>query len=302
MILTHGEENGMKTFASWSAQGERIPLRDADGTKRRIFCFRRRAAGPHVTLLHGFPTSSFDWAAAIDRLTGFHLLSFDFLGFGGSDKPADHVYSLAEQADFTEQVWSHHGVERTFLVAHDYAVSVGQELLARRREGRSAVDLAGVLFLNGGLYPDLHRALPAQEALLDPVHGPQLSQRIGEETFIASLRMTFSAAHTPTDEEFHQLWLSVAERDGQRIAHRLIHYIPDRRANAERWAGALETADLPLRFVWGMVDPVSGAHVVPRLRQRLPAAPILCLEDVGHWPAIEAPEVVARSIAEAAQP
>ena len=51
---------------------------------------------------------------------------FDFLGFGDSDKPADHVYSIHEQADLTEALWRRFGVERTALVAHDYGVSVAQ--------------------------------------------------------------------------------------------------------------------------------------------------------------------------------
>ena len=62
----------------------------------------------------------------------------DFLGFGASDKPADHDYSLLEQADLVEALWAQEGVDETALVAHDYAVSVAQELLARARRGRAA--------------------------------------------------------------------------------------------------------------------------------------------------------------------
>ena len=53
-----------------------------------------------MTVLHGFPSSSHDWARAAPQLaTGHALLLPDFLGFGASDNPADHDYSLTGQAD-----------------------------------------------------------------------------------------------------------------------------------------------------------------------------------------------------------
>ena len=61
---------------------------------------------------------------------------------------------------------------------------------------------------------------------------------------------------------------------------------------------ALETTDVPLSFVWGMLDPISGAHMAERIRERLPAAAFMALDDVSHWPALEAPERVARAVLE----
>lgn len=284
----------MLTFAEWTSQGERIPMRLGE-REFRIWS-RRRGSGPLLTLLHGFPTSAHDWSKVITQLADLDTLTFDFLGFGDSDKPSDHDYSIHEQADLVEAMWRHHGIRSTYLAVHDYAVSVAEELLARRIDGRLSVDLRGALFLNGGIYPDLHRALPAQEALLDPERGPLIGQMVSEETFTASLLVTFPPDRPPSAAVLHELWCAVANRDGQRIGYRLIKYILDRRRHAARWTAALENTDVPLRFVWGMLDPVSGGHVVPRIRERLPRAPLTCLDTVGHWPAIEDPETVVRSI------
>ncbi len=49
-----------------------------------------------------------------------------------------------------------------------------------------------------------------------------------------------------------------------------------------------------------MRDPISGAHMAERIRQRLPEAPLLALEDIAHWPALEAPERVGRAVIDAA--
>ena len=249
-----------------------------------------------MTLLHGFPSSSHCWARVAPPLATEHaLLLPDFLGFGASDKPADHAYSLTEQADLIEALWAHEGVDSTVLVAHDYAVSVTQELLARRSEGALSVDIVAVHLLNGGLYPDLHRPEPIQTALLDPELGPQISADITEEALTAALLPTFADGFDPASDSA-AMWTTLSRDDGHRLLHLLIRYIVDRRDHEDRWVQALEKTDVPLSFVWGMRDPISGAHMAARIRERVPHAPLEALHDVGHWPPLEAPERTVAAI------
>jgi pimeloyl-ACP methyl ester carboxylesterase len=265
------------------------------GAERSVFV-RRMGAGPSITLLHGFPSSSHDWAKLAPALAERHsVLMPDFLGFGASEKPADHDYSLHEQADLVEALWAHEGVSESMIVAHDYAVSVTQELLARRAEGGLAVELRGVRLLNGGLYPDLHRPQPTQTALLDPEQGPKISALLNEELFTAALSATFADGYD-AGPDIADIWQATSRESGQRIAHLLIRYIRDRETHAGRWVTALHTTDVPLGFAWGMLDPVSGAHMAERIREQLPDAPFLALEDVSHWPALEAPDRVAGAV------
>jgi len=284
----------MGAIAQWWAAGEhvRVGLRGDDHT---IFV-RRAGAGTHMTLLHGFPSSSHDWAKVLAPLAARHtLLLPDFLGFGASDKPAEHEYSLHEQADLVEALWAQDGVTSTVLVAHDYAVSVAQELLARRADGALAPELVAVHLLNGGLYPDLHRPEPIQTALLDPEQGPLISAQLTEEHIALALRPTFAAGYDAAADS-SDIWRSMQRDGGQRLAHLLIGYMTDRVRHRERWVSAMETTDVPLAFVWGMLDPISGAHVAARIRERLPGAPFTALADVGHWPPLEAPERVAAAL------
>jgi pimeloyl-ACP methyl ester carboxylesterase len=282
----------MSAIQEWWADGERVEL----GADSRLLFVRRMGSGPLMTLLHGFPSSSHDWAKIAPALAEHHsLLMPDFLGFGASDKPADHDYSLHEQADFVEALWDRDGVTATIVVGHDYAVSVVQELLARRADGALSVDLQAVHLLNGGLYPDVHRPQPIQLALLDPEQGPQISALANEELFVAGLQTTFPEGYDASADSA-DIWAATSRQDGHRISHRLIRYLDDRQRHAERWTGALETTDVPLGFVWGMLDPISGAHMAERIRERRPDAPLLALEDVGHWPQLEAPERVAQAL------
>jgi pimeloyl-ACP methyl ester carboxylesterase len=277
----------MGSIEQWWADGERVPI-PLGGAERTIF-LRSLGAGPSITLLHGFPSSSHDWAKVAPALAERHsLLMPDFLGFGASEKPVEHDYSLREQADLVEAIWAREHVEQTTLVVHDYAVSVAQELLARRAGRELAVELRAVHLLNGGLYPELHRPQPTQTALLDPEHGPKIGELITEELFVAGLRPTFAEGYDAAADSA-EIWRSMNRDEGQRLSHLLIRYMVDRERDGARWVAALEQTDVPLAFVWGMLDPVSGAHMAERIRERLPGAPLLALDDVAHWPQLEAP-------------
>ena len=64
-------------------------------------------------------------------------------------------------------------------------MSVAQELLARRAEGRLRRRAAIGELMNGGLYPELHRPQPIQEALLDPEKGPKIGAALTKELVVA---------------------------------------------------------------------------------------------------------------------
>ena len=140
---------------------------------------------------------------------------------------------------------------------------------------------------------DLYHPLPTQTALQRPVLGAALSRLISERGFNRSFARIFSARHPIAPDELRQHWRAVRRRDGTRNYHRLIRYIGERKRHKARWEAALERPGVPARYVWGMRDPVSGGQMMAHLRERVPDASIRELEDVGHYPQIEAPDVVA---------
>ncbi|MFN2463838.1 MAG: alpha/beta fold hydrolase [Candidatus Dormibacteria bacterium] len=283
-------------LAAWWAGGERIAVELPGGISRHIFV-RVMGSGPWLTCLHGFPTSSWDWARVAPALAlERRLLVFDLLGFGESDKPAGHDWSAFEQADIVEALWRRLGVEQTDLLAHDVGLTVGLELLARRQEGALSAAVNRAVFLNGGVYAGYHRPRPIQVALQRPLIGALIARLLSERRFGPALAEVFGPTQQPSASDLHQHWLSVARRDGNRNYHRLIRYIPERRLLAARWEGALEQTTIPLRFVWGMADPVSGAHMAEVIRERLPGAEIIALEGVGHYPHLEAPAEVVEAV------
>lgn len=249
--------------------------------------------GRPVTLVHGFPTSSHDWAPIVPALAdaGHRVTTMDLLGFGASAKPVGHAFRIVEQASIVTEVWRQLGVGPTALVAHDYGVSVAQELLHRNADRVTAVG-----FLNGGLYPDLHRPTRAQRVLHGPA-GVVLQHLITEPMYRKSLREILGREVDVAD--LHDMWRATTMHGGKRVQHRLLQYIDERRENADRWRSALEGYRGPMLFIWGPADPVSGAHVLPRLNERFPNARLVVLDDepaTGHYPQVENPVEVASAL------
>ncbi len=281
-------------IGEWWASGDRVAVQ-LRGADRAIFV-QRMGSGPTMTLLHAFLSSSYDWARLAPTLASrYSLLLPDFLGFGASDKPVDHAYSLHEQADLVEALWELEGITSTVVVAHDFAVSITQELLARRAEGRLRVDLEAVHLLNGGVYPHLYRPELASMTLLDPEHGPKLAATLTQELFALAMKPTFAGGFD-SSEDSADIFQAATRDGGREVATRLATYITDRAKHSERWVNALEQTDVPLSFVWGMLDPVAGEDMADVIRERCPSAGFVALENVAHWPALEASAQVTAAL------
>jgi pimeloyl-ACP methyl ester carboxylesterase len=290
------------TFESWREGGRRFMHRghaifwQAGGSARED-----AGKGPTLLCIHGFPTASWDWHAVWPGLCRqfAHVIAPDLIGFGWSDKPRDYHYSIFDQADLLEGLLRSLGVSRCHILAHDYGVTVAQELLARHEErsaaGDSSLVLQSICLLNGGLFPESHRPRPIQKLLLTPL-GPLLARAMREPAFARSFSAVFGHATRPNAAELHQFWELFSHGGGNRIAHKLIGYIPERRAHRARWVGALQATRVPLRVINGPVDPVSGAHLVARYRELVPYPDTVTLPGIGHYPQVEDPESTLQAL------
>ena len=139
----------------------------------------------------------------------------DLLGFGFSDKPTDINYSIIKQADLVEEVYRKCKLNNCTLFVHDYGVSIGQELLARinnkNRENlfnnnnniplsKYNFEMNGICFLNGGLFPETHRAKLIQK-ILNSFLGKYLSKLSSPNSIKKSLSSVFTIK--PTEEELN---------------------------------------------------------------------------------------------------
>jgi pimeloyl-ACP methyl ester carboxylesterase len=241
-----------------------------------------------LLLLHGFPSSSYDWRLLLDALPERAAIAFDFLGFGLSDKPRDHDYTLVWQADLTEAVVERFGGGPVAILAHDIGTSVATELMARDLRGDGRIEIAAVTMLNGSIVQRRAHPTTAQRLLLSPA-GPLAARLTSERFFRRQLGSIFSPAHPLSDDEAADQWALLTTLGGHRIGHRLVRYMREREKLADRWHGAFADWRGTLSLVWGMADPVAHPGMLEALVELRPGAPVTRLDDVGHYPQIEVP-------------
>jgi pimeloyl-ACP methyl ester carboxylesterase len=236
------------TTTGWEALGAYRRL-----AGHQVFTIDAPPLGPEehepVLALHGFPTSSFDYAAVLDRLrANRRVVLLDFLGFGLSDKPDLH-YTLALQADLVVALVDELELDRVALLTHDMGDTVGGELLARRHEGTWPV------LANGSIYIDQAHLTDGQQFLLALPDEKLPAGQADAGALATSLRATFSP-RTPTvpdgwpEDPLPDSVGQLLRQDGASVLPRTIRYLEERRANERRFTGAIETDRWPCRPWW----------------------------------------------------
>jgi pimeloyl-ACP methyl ester carboxylesterase len=253
-----------------------------------------------VLVLHGFPTSGYDWHRSLDVLGARRRVVIpDYPGFGLSAKP-DQRYTLFEHADAVVSVAEQLGVRSAVLVTHDLGDSVGGEVLARSLDGTLPFEVTQRVITNGSVYMDLVQLSVGQQLLLS-LPDERLPEGAGpdRDALIGALAGTLAPdADVPAGElEAHA---DLIVRDGgNRVLPRTIRYIEERRVHEDRWTGAIERHPSPLTIVWGDLDPIAVWPMAERLHERRPDATLVRLDGIGHYPMVESPERFNAALAHA---
>ncbi|HVN49977.1 MAG TPA: alpha/beta hydrolase [Acidimicrobiales bacterium] len=292
--------SAVEVIAEWEANGNLVQLGDDE-----VFVVDVDAEhpgdAPPLLVLHGFPTSSIDFAEVLPALrAGRRVVLLDLPGYGQSAKP-DRAYSLFAAADLVDALLERLGIDEVDLLTHDMGDSVGGELLARSIDGTLGFSIRNRVLSNGSIYLELAHLTPGQQFLMslpDEAVGPDAAPDV--DALVAALTATFAppdsvASHPDVDHVRAAADLIVAS-GGNRLLPRLIRYIEERRVHEGRWTGAIERHRAPLTIVWGDRDPIAVWQMTARLVERRPDATLTRLEGVGHYPMIEAPDEFAKAV------
>ncbi len=277
---------------AWHQSGSRFQFQDHDVFYRES----GRANKLPLLAIHGFPTCSWDWAWIEPRVSEFFfLIAPDLCDYGASRNKRARRTSIMTQADMLEALLVYLGHEAVDLLAHDVGDSVAQELLARQKAGVLKFAIKSAIFLNGGMFPDHHRPRPLQKALAGPL-GPLIARLTSQKKFVGGLKDVFGNTTGPDEALGAALYRASIGVNGKGALARRIHYMAERRENAERWRDAVLQPAMPMMLINGVDDPVSGAHMADAFEEIVPNARVERLAGIGHFPLIEAPDAVAGHI------
>jgi pimeloyl-ACP methyl ester carboxylesterase len=124
---------------------------DIDG----IEIFYREAGpqdAPNILLLHGYPSSSFQFRNFIPALADrWHFIAPDFPGFGYSATPDSmhFSYTFDDYTDFLERFTNSMNLTRYVLYLHDYGSQIGLRMIMKAPER-----IAALMIQNGDIYED----------------------------------------------------------------------------------------------------------------------------------------------------
>lgn len=271
----------------WKNSGSYFQYRN-----RQIF-WKREGAGETLLLIHGFPTSSWDWWKIWDSLIQkYTVYTLDMIGYGFSDKPMDFNYTIAAQVDLWEFFLKENKISEFHILAHDFGDTVVQEMLARVKENPSyELEIQSVCFLNGGMFPETNFPTFTQRMLLTPL-GVILKHFMGRNTLAKNFKKIFGKNTQATENEIDEFWEVVDYNSGKNVIPKLIKYLKERDTYKIRWREAIQYTNIPKRLIDGGVDPISGKHMAEFYKEIVPNADVIVLQEIGHYPQVEAPEQV----------
>jgi len=268
--------------------------------RHRIYVRNYAGQEPAIILMHGFP----DNLHLYDRLVPYlspsrHVITFDFLGWGASDKPANYPYSAKNQVGDLDAVITGLQLGQVVLVAHDAS-------------GPPAIEWALE-------HPDQVAAL----VLLNTYYCAMRTLRPPEAIFLFSTPLIRSVAR-PISGLFNHLifrrmyWWQVGRffRDAETrnqfvpLLYQQFDATPSARHAFFRLnedllgtirAGSKHIPKLrefrrPVRSIFGSSDPYLNSGVAEAFHELLPASELFLLPSARHFVQMDEPEEVARLI------
>jgi pimeloyl-ACP methyl ester carboxylesterase len=246
-----------------------------------------REAGPKdaptVVLLHGFPSSSREFATLIPLLaTRYHLIAPDFPGFGESDAPApsDYVYTFDNLAKTTNDLLEHLKIGKYSFYLHDYGGPVGFRMLAAHPERIQALVIQNANAYNEGL-GEKWKTIAAYWA--DPAGHPEVPKVFMS---LEAARVRHDGGSPHPDRYDPALWqeeYAFLSRPGEAtIQTALLYDYRNNVADYPSWQAWLRRHQPPTLVVWGRYDSSFIAAGAESYRRDLPNAEIHLL-DAGHF-------------------
>jgi len=255
--------------------------------------------GPAFVMMHGFPDNLHIYDRLIPALPGRQVITFDFLGWGASDKPSDHAYTSQQQEGELHAVLDALQIDQVVPVAHDASGPVAINWSLDHPERVSSLVLLNTYY---GQAPTLR--FPEFISLFaDPAYAA-LSRAMAQDPTVAGWLLAWQGRQFGDDEQVLQSLLTIV---GPQFAGTPSTFPPfigltsDLHATVQ--ANTRRMPDLkmfarPVRIIFGAEDPYLNPGVARSLHEALPTSDLALLPMKGHWPQLGgAPEVAQRMLA-----
>jgi pimeloyl-ACP methyl ester carboxylesterase len=255
-----------------------MPTADVNGVK---LSYEVTGQGEAVVFVHGYTGSTEDWANQTKVLTpGYKVVTFDLRGHGKSQAPErEEGYSIPLFAEDVFALLGKLNIDKCCLVGHSLGGFIALEFAISHREmlaGLVLVDTSSGAFTRDPAYAELRKTLD-EIACNDGM----------------AAAFEYDAGHNPTRIERFQRHPGLKETALQKMVMTSVEgYCFAAKATA-KWEPVtphLPEIKVPTLIFWGDED-LAFAEPVQVLKQDIPNSELVMVQNVGHSPHEEAPDV-----------
>ncbi|MBF2087424.1 MAG: alpha/beta fold hydrolase [Synechococcales cyanobacterium K44_A2020_017] len=245
---------------------------------------------PPVVLLHGLPSQSYGWREVMEALAdqGFWAIAPDWPGFGFSDKPDKRDFAYTSVAFQTAlDAWMQAmNLERVHLVVQGFLGSVGLQYALQHRDR-----IERLAILNAPITPEAK--VPWKIGMLGiPLVGDMLTQ----DPLLVDRTLEGGGQYRVSDEDldvYRRPFLKSSDAGRSLLA--TVQNLRLSEATAQISDG-FKSWDAPIQVQWGVNDPWLSIDQAQAFVKQTPAAELVSLEEVGHYPQQDWPEKVANAL------
>lgn len=246
-----------------------------------VYAENANLTGEPLLLIHGFGGNKDNFTRIADELEDYHLIIPDLLGFGESSKPMSADYRSQAQATRLHELLQAKGLASNIHIGGNSmggAISVAYAAkYPKDVKSLWLVDSAG--FWSAGVPKSLEGATLENNPLL-------INSK--EDFYKMYDFVMYKPPYLPKSVKavFAQERINNKELD----AKILEQIVTD---NVEERAQIIADYNIPTLVVWGEKDQVIKPETVNVIKDIIPQAQVIMMEDIGHVPMIEAVEQTA---------
>lgn len=249
---------------------------------------------PLVLVLHGFPDTAWSFADLLPRLAeaGFRAVAPFMRGYPPSEIPDDGDYSATALGRDVIALIEHFGVDRAYVVGHDWGAVAAYSAAALRPDRIRAIVAAAVPHLRRFLLRPSRAQIRASHYLFKFQIPWWAERRIPERDFswLLDLVRSWSPGWVPPDDYVAPVKAAFSDPDRLKAALGYYRAIPGLLFRRVSWKFLLRPIQVPARVICGERD---GAILRSTFSQseHLFAAAYEWVEmpGVGHFMMLEAP-------------
>ncbi|MFL5870396.1 MAG: alpha/beta fold hydrolase [Solirubrobacterales bacterium] len=260
---------------------------DVDGVG--IFVREVAGDGPPVVFAHGNPTHSADWLPFLERIDA-PAIAFDLPGWGRSDRPSTSEldYTMHGLARFFGRCLDRLEVDRYSLVVHDWGVVGLLDAIEHAHRLERLVSFNVVPPLPGYRWHWLARFAWRRRGV-----GELFNAAVTRPAASLVLRQANHARGGMPEAFIDQVMAGWPRGAWPQMLTLYRSADPDTLAAAGYGLGRIQC---PALILWPLRDPYLGAEFGRRLAARIPGSELVEVDDAGHWPWIDHPELIGRAL------